>query len=174
MAEPSKRIPNLARGRQGRLFDPLATEVLGELGIESAEIEAWMQAGLLSYDPRTCEKVNEAEEAELTFVAAVARSGLSYRAMCHALSQLEKPYAYWPSDVVWDFGQGNWRYIQGEIQDALEQLLPKLTEEEFIGYIERLTEDGDLEGLQALMGIVRRAIRQIADAPGGMASGEAV
>jgi len=168
MGETTRPIPNLSRPLQRRLFDPPATELMGELCIESAEVEAWTQTGLLSYDPRTREKLNEAEEAELTFAAAIGRSGLSYEAMCRALSQLEKPYAYWPSEVLWDFGQGKWRYVPGEIEGAVADAV----EEALEGHISRLVEEGDLEGLQGLLNDVQRAISQIGDDERDAADGE--
>ncbi len=179
MRELPTRIPNLARWpRQGRLFNPLASELTRDLGIGAAEVAAWMQAGLLSYDPRSRERLSEVEEAELTFVTAIARSGLSYEALRRALAQLERPYAYWPSDVLWDFGQGKWRYVPGEIgsavADAVEEALAAQSEEQTEGHISRLVEEGDLDSLRALLDRVQEAISQVADGVGGADDGSAL
>ena len=161
MADQQRDIPNFARQPQHALLFPLdaggasARKLLDDLDVGNAHVDMWLAVGWLAYDPRAKNELTEAEEAELRFVSAVACSGLTHDAVCQMLSRLMRPYAYSVWDVVWDFREPTWRHIPSEVEAALLDRAPEVTD----AYIQRLAQEGDKEALEELRDTIDGTLR---------------
>jgi hypothetical protein len=114
--------------------------------------------GWLSFDPESTPKLNEAEEAELRFLAALVTAGCDPAMLRNLLSNLEKPYSYKITKVYFDWSQRRWLLLpERAIKPAAA----------FSEWLDGLKERGDLETLQEAAREIEAALADLKmDEPG--------
>lgn len=117
------------------VFPREARAVAEDLHLSETEMRKLFADGLLSFDPTLPEVLDEAHEAELVFVGMIARAGFGRRVMRSMLSGLERPYAYDPRCIFFDFRVRAWK------------LFPSLRDPEsaFFALLERLDANRETE-----------------------------
>ncbi|MCK6505651.1 hypothetical protein L6R53_20015 [Myxococcota bacterium] len=90
------------------LFARHAADVQAEMGVRPIDADRLFEAGLLSFDPRTAEPLGSAEAAELRFLLSLHRAGCDLAMIRALVAELEPPYCYDHSAMVYDFAGGRW------------------------------------------------------------------
>ncbi len=122
---------NMERGQES-LFTTPVEEALATLKVSPDDCKRWKGIGWLSFDVTQHETLQPALEAELEFIAAIARSGLNDALISKLLESLDRPYRYDPRRVAYSFRDGwvqcPWEddphdVIEENIHDWLSHLL---------------------------------------------------
>ena len=83
------------------------TDVLQRHGQSAHVARNLHYRGLLSFDPDEVGRLSPAEEAELDFLAGIARV-VGLRGIDGVLEGLTRPYAYPLSELLYDFAAARW------------------------------------------------------------------
>ena len=138
---------------QLNLFPIIPREVCQRIGLNWLSAVELYNTGLLSFDPRNKEQLDEPEETELIFLGSLVVGGCDKDFLESLLTKLKKPYQYRINEMYYYWPSREWR------------LLPKETEFDnqsvFEEWIEELEQDNDIEQLEELQDIVKSALSNI-------------
>lgn len=145
-----EELPRVTGGQQ-LLFSRSARLLARELGINWWAVVKFYEDGLLSYNPEETFKLDEGQEAELSFLAALITSDCTPYVLDELLECLPKPFRYRHSEIYYDWSARRWRP------------LPLATEPEasFADWLEDLIEHGDRDALELLRDQVDDALQRI-------------
>lgn len=138
-------------------LQPKHSEYLGEhtlfpMSLESFEVMAqvsademrrWHDAGWLSFDPYKLHQVDWAEDTEVRFIRALARSGLSDERISELLAPLAKPYCYGPERTFYSFEKRSWITLPPKPAFCLKDEITGLVEVEDWDALEVIRDDID-------------------------------
>ena len=107
--------------------------------------------GLISFNPETVDELDEGQEAELSFLAALITSGVNDTFLLHILAGLKQPYQFNAGSIYYDWLQKRWRP------------LPETPEPEdvFNTWLEELKENSDTATLERLERKIREGLGEI-------------
>ena len=101
---------------QQSLFPYPIGEVTEHLKLNIATAELWYKNGYLSFNIELKKELNDSEYLEIIFFHSLFHSGLSLKSIDNILSTLEKPYAYDPLKVYFDFADKDWKYFPKQFE----------------------------------------------------------
>ena len=107
--------------------------------------------GLISFNPETVDELDEGQEAELSFLAALITSGVNDTFLLHILADLKQPYQFNVGSIYYDWLQKRWCSLP-EIPEP---------EEVFNTWLEELKDNNDTETLERLEKEIRDALDEI-------------
>jgi hypothetical protein len=100
--------------------------------------------GFLSFDPRPCHVLNEAQEAEFLFVGSIAAAGYDPIRLARILHGLKWPYQYRPGRLYLDWVVRSWRLLpvikKPHPESIFNDWLADLESEQDISKLEELVE----------------------------------
>lgn len=88
--------------------------VCAEVRLPLREARRLYQDGLLSFDPTEEGPLDEAREAELTFLGSLVAAGCSRTMLRHLLAGLRAPYCYDLRRIYFEWRTRAWRLLPGE------------------------------------------------------------
>lgn len=124
-------------------------EVCQDVGLQWWAALRLAADGYLSYDPERIEKLDEAQEAELLFVGAIAATNCDRQMLESLLTGLEKPYCYRHREIHYDWMTRKW-VVTPEFNTASE-------------LVANLRDDGDARALRRLLGEVNDALESLGE-----------
>lgn len=135
------------------LFPIIPREVCQRIGLNWLSVVELYNTGLLSFDPRDKQQLDEPERTELIFLGSLVVGGCDKDFLESLLTKLKKPYQYHINEIYYYWPSREWR------------LLPKETELDnqsiFEEWIEELKQDNDIGQLEELQDIVKGALSNI-------------
>lgn len=137
------------------LFNYSVADILEELNLQQATLSLWHRNEYLSFDIENKEELSNPEYLELTFVNSLFKSGLSLDSIIHLLSKLEKPYAYNPTKVYFDFIQNEWNHIP-----EIFELDSDNYYDEFMLLLESIDIDEERENLMAIVDLLTKKLSE--------------
>jgi hypothetical protein len=146
--------PQLARvtAAQQLLFPATPRAVCDELGLNWWAALKLYEDGWLSFPPENTAHLDEAQEAELRFVGALALAGCDRTLLAALLADLPKPYAYDLKRVYFDWTARRWRLLPDPHAHP---------EAAFTDWLERLVQTRDVASLTGIGELAGDALAQI-------------
>ena len=136
--------PELARvaAAQQLLFPANPRGLCEQMGLNWWAALKLHEDGWLSFSPATVPRLDEAQEAELRFVASLVIAGCDREMLAILLSGLPKPYAYDTARLYYDWAARQWRLLPD----------PRAHPEAiFTDWLEKLEQDGDVNSLTGIL-----------------------
>lgn len=101
---------------QQSLFPYPIEEIIKHLKLNTSTAVLWHKNEYLSYNIEEKKEINHTEQLELIFIHSLFYSGLSLKSIDNLLIGLEKPYAYDPLKVYYDFADKGWKYFPEQFE----------------------------------------------------------
>jgi hypothetical protein len=153
-------------GRQLTLFPFALDDLVADASVSNEEIREWHEQGLLSFGPDEA-AYQDFHLAELEFVAAIMRAGLSRAMVKTLLGKLAKPYRYNPRLVCYNFLLGQWRQLPSQSEDELRERHFEEFQTDFLQhletYLDGLVEASEGLSVEDVYDRVRMAMRKVSD-----------
>ncbi len=146
--------PQTARvaAAQQLLFPATARVVCDEIGLNSWAALKLFEDGWLSFSPEGTSPLNEAQEAELRFLAGLVLAGCDRNMLTVLLTELPKPYAYDLKRLYFDWAVRRWRALPDP------QAHPEAA---FTDWLEMLVQDQDAKSLTGIGELARDALARV-------------
>lgn len=146
--------PHLARvtAAQQLLFPASPQAVCEELGLNWWAALKLYEDGWLSFSPERTPQLDQAQEAELRFVGALAIAGCDRNMLAALLRGLAKPYAYDFRRLFYDWSARCWRLLPDPHADP---------EAVFAEWLERLAQSGDVLSLRGIGELAQDALSRV-------------
>ena len=109
--------------------------------------------GWLSFDPRSVNTLNEAQEAELQLIGPLVAAGCDAELLARLLHGLRRPYQYRSGSIYLDWAASCWRMLPVAKESDAHQV--------FTDWIDKLKESGDLQQLEDIAYDVAAAIKSL-------------
>jgi hypothetical protein len=108
--------------------------------------------GWLSFSPATTPHLDEVQEAELRFVGSLITAGCDQSMLPLLLGDLQKPYAYDPSRIYYDWANRRWRLMPD----------PRAHPEDvFAEWLDTLVANNDVHSLGGILEVVQDAVARV-------------
>lgn len=135
---------------QAFLFPVDARTVCREIGLNWLAASELFTRGLLSFDPSARPTLDDAQDAELRFLGGLVVAGCDGEMIEFLVEGLERPYAYRPHLVSYNFSAQRWvlTKLDGSREDWLRDWLADLVENE------------DHASLSRIRALVQRAAKE--------------
>jgi len=146
------------RNAQLELFPRFVTSALQHHQASIRDLTRLHDRDLLSFDPTTDEPLAPEQVAELRFLAGLVDAGCDYPVLVHLLRDLERPYAYEPDLMVYNFAAGTWQVvhrvdasiaaeaaIEAAVDDEDDELLQTIGQDVLRGLVQIIGEAKDDE-----------------------------
>ncbi|HAA55656.1 MAG TPA: hypothetical protein DCE42_12915 [Myxococcales bacterium] len=119
---------------QMRLFPARPRQVCQAIRLNWMAALYLRDAGWLSFDPESVSELDEAQEAELTFLGSLVVAGTDGSMLEYLLRGLRKPYQYRIDEMFYDWRNQQWRLLPelGNVdgEEFLREWLDELVEQE--------------------------------------------
>ncbi len=138
--------------RQLRLFSLSPRQLCRQIGLNWLAALRLRDAGWLSFDPEAISDLNEAQEAELTFLGSLVATGCDEQMLEQLLEGLKKPYSYRISELYYAWHEKGWRLLPSNTPTL------EMVEE----WIEDMVADENLEALTEVYEKIENAISRLA------------
>jgi hypothetical protein len=137
---------------QQLLFPSTPQALCQQLGLSWWTALKLYQDGWISFAPDRTPRLDEAQEAELRFVASLVAAGCDQHMLENLLGGLRKPYAYDPKRLYYDWAARRWRVLP-EIGTNPEAV--------FADWLEALVETSDIETLSGIDELAHDALARV-------------
>ena len=135
------------------LFTISLEELVEQSGVTEQDMEQWHRDGLLSFSPEESVRFEPFDVAEICFVAALVRSGLTREQIAELLHGLPKPYRYDPEMTAYNFFTRRWQQIPEPVETDFDH--------ELEAFLDRAVRSGDVDALHEISRRVREALAEI-------------
>jgi hypothetical protein len=130
--------------------------VCQQIGLEWWAAVKLHEDGFLSFSPETTPGLDEAQEAELTFLGSLVVAGCDRRMLVMLLRGLSKPYAYDLRRIYYDWVARDWRIFPDP--HAYPETL-------FSDWVEMLEGNRDAATLKAVLELTQDALKRALSPP---------
>jgi len=145
-------LPKVGGGQQ-LLFPLDPRQLCRDLGLNWWAVTKLYEDGMLSFNPDEVTQLDEGQESELRFLAALVVGDCGGRVMAEVLQHLPKPFRYRHSQIYYDWQAQRWRPLPTPDEPSVA----------FSDWLETLTEEDDRETLEALRDQIDGALQSIKD-----------
>ena len=111
LRDDNPQIARVAAAPQQLLFPASPRSVCDEIGLNWQAALRLQEEGWLSFPVESTPQLDEAQEAELRFVGALALAGCDRNVLALLLGGLPRPYAYELKRVYFDWSSRHWRLL---------------------------------------------------------------
>ena len=139
-------------GHQQLLFGPNPQALCNEIGLSWPRAVDLYRDGFLSFSPSMVQRLDEAQEMELRFLGALARTGCDRQMLSRMLRGLSYPYAYDLSRIYYSLEEGQWKPLPEKRPDPETAL----TE-----WLDVLVRRNDTETLAGIVELAREALHRV-------------
>ncbi len=139
---------------QQLLFPANPRAVCEQMGLNWWAALKLHEDGWLSFSPADTPRLDEAQEAELRFMASLVVAGCDRGMLAILLDRLPKPYAYDASRLYYDFSERCWRHLPDP------QAHPEAA---FMDWLENLCEKSDVDSLTGILELTQDALARVRD-----------
>jgi hypothetical protein len=137
---------------QQLLLPATSRAVCDELGLNFWAALKLHEDGWISFSPESTLRLDEAQEAELRFVAGLVLVGCDRSMLTVLLSGLPKPYAYDLKRLFFDWSARRWRALPDPRSHP---------EAAFTDWLETLVQNGDVGSLTGIGELARDALSRV-------------
>jgi hypothetical protein len=146
--------PHIARvpAAQQLLFPSSPRSLCDEMGLGWQTALRLHEEGWLSFPVETTTQLDEAQEAELRFLAVLVLAGCDRNMLGLLLAGLPRPYAYDLNRLYFDWRARHWRLLPD----------PRLNPEAaFTDWVDLLVQTGDVPSLVGIVELAQDALAQV-------------
>lgn len=146
---------------QATLFPVPPEKLEVDLQVSVDELHRWHQQGWLSFTPGERSHVDWAEETEIRFVRALARSGLSDEWVSSLLQRLTPPYCYGTDKTFYSFDSESWIGLPDKPAPV------DLSTEDVSEYLDYLADEDEWAALRKIRDSINDLLKGEAEDPNG-------
>ncbi len=137
---------------QQLLFPASPRAVCEQMGLNWWAATKLHEDGWLSFSPADTPRLDEAQEAELRFLASLVSAGCDRGMLAIMLDRLARPYAYDASRLYYDFAERRWRHLPDPLAHP---------EAAFAEWLDTLAQSSDVSSLTGILELAQDALARV-------------